>query len=43
MDIQLLRKRQKELKLTYQQLADKAGVSKRTIEDIFRGLQLHPV
>ena len=42
MDIQLLRKRQKELKLTYQQLADKAGVSKRTIEDIFRGFTTSP-
>lgn len=42
MDIQQWKKRQKELNLTYQQIADKAGVSKRTIEDIFRGFTTSP-
>lgn len=42
MDIKQWKMRQKELKMTYQQIADKAGVSKRTIEDIFRGYTLTP-
>ena len=37
MDIQLWKKRKKELKLTHDQLAEKSGISRRTIAGIFSG------
>lgn len=37
MDIQLWKKRKKELHLTHDQLAEKSGVSRRTIAGIFSG------
>lgn len=42
MDLELWKKRRKELGLRYDDLAEKAGVSKRTIEDIFRGYTTAP-
>ena len=42
MDLKKWQTRRKELKLTYEELAKKAGVSKRTIEDIFRGYTTTP-
>lgn len=42
MDLKLWQTKRKELKLTYEELAKKAGVSKRTIEDIFRGYTTTP-
>lgn len=42
MDITAWKKRKKELKWNYQKIADEAGVSKRTIEDIFRGFTTTP-
>ena len=42
MDLELWKKRKKELHLNYEKLAEKSGVSKRTIEDIFRGFTTTP-
>lgn len=42
MDLQLWKKKRKELKLNYEDLAKLANVSKRTIEDIFRGYTTSP-
>ena len=42
MDLELWKKRRKELGLRYEDLAQKSGVSKRTIEDIFRGYTTTP-
>lgn len=42
MDIQLWKKRRKDLKLNYEELSKLSGVSKRTIEDIFRGFTVAP-
>lgn len=41
-NLQLWKSRKKELKLNYAQIAEIAGVSKRTIEDIFRGFTTDP-
>lgn len=42
MDLELWKKRRKELGLRYEDLAEKSGVSKRSIEDIFRGYTTTP-
>ena len=42
MDLELWKKRRKELGLRYEDLAEKSGVSKRSIEDIFRGYTTSP-
>lgn len=43
MDLDLWKKRYKELHFkNYEELAEKAGVSKRTIEDVFRGYTTSP-
>lgn len=42
MDLELWKKRRKELGLRYEDLAAKSGVSKRSIEDIFRGYTTTP-
>ena len=41
-NLQLWKAKKKELHLNYEQIAAKAGVSKRTIEDIFRGYTTDP-
>lgn len=42
MNLELWKKKRKELKLKYEDLANLAHVSKRTIEDIFRGYTTSP-
>lgn len=42
MDLELWKKKRKELKLRYEDLAQKAGISKRSVEDIFRGYTTKP-
>lgn len=42
MDLELWKKRKSELHLNYEKLAKISGVSKRTIEDIFRGFTTTP-
>ena len=42
MDITVWKNRKKELHLNYDEIAQKAGVSKRTVEDIFRGYTTTP-
>ena len=42
MDLELWKKRKKELHLNNEELAKLAGVSKRTIEDVFRGFTATP-
>lgn len=42
MDLELWKRRRKELGLRYEDLAEKSGVSKRSIEDIFRGYTTTP-
>lgn len=42
MDLNLWKSKRKELNLRYEDLAKAAGVSKRTIEDIFRGYTSNP-
>lgn len=42
MDILTLKQRKKELKITNDELSEKSGIPKRTIEDIFRGATKNP-
>ena len=42
MDILALKNRKKELKMTLDELSEKSGIAKRTIEDIFRGATKNP-
>ena len=42
MNLELWKKRKKELKLNYSELAELSGVSKRTVEDLFRGFTKNP-
>lgn len=42
MNLNLWKKRKKELHLNYDKIAEKAGISKRTVEDIFRGYTTTP-
>lgn len=42
MDIELYKKIKKEKKLTMNDIAERAGISKRTIEDIFAGRARYP-
>jgi transcriptional regulator with XRE-family HTH domain len=42
MDILALKNRKKELKMTLDELSEKSGIPKRTIEDIFRGATKNP-
>ena len=42
MDILALKNRKKELKMTLDELSEKSGTAKRTIEDIFRGATKNP-
>lgn len=42
MDLELWKKKRKELNLRYEDLAQKAGISKRSVEDIFRGYTTKP-
>ena len=37
MDIEVLRKRKKELKMTFDEMSEKSGIPKRTLEAIFVG------
>ena len=41
-DLELWKKRKKELHLNYALIAEHAGVSKRSVEDIFRGYTMNP-
>lgn len=41
-DIKRLKKRKKELHLTFDQLAEKSGIAKNTLYDIFRGITQNP-
>lgn len=42
MKLELWKKRKKELKLNYAEIAELSGVSKRTVEDLFRGFTQNP-
>lgn len=42
MDILLMKSRKKQLKITLDELSEKSGIPKRTIEDIFRGATKNP-
>ena len=42
MDIEQLKKRRKELKMTYEELAIKSGIPLRTLENIFHGVTKNP-
>lgn len=42
MNLELWKKRKKELKLNYTEIAELSGVSKRTVEDLFRGFTKNP-
>ena len=42
MTIEALKQRKKELKMTLQEISDKSGIPKRTVDDIFRGYTKHP-
>ena len=42
MDIEPYKNKKKELKLTNEEIAKKAGISKRTVEDFFRGYTKNP-
>ena len=42
MDLELWKKRKKELKLTYQRISNLSGIPNRTIEDIFAGKTPNP-
>lgn len=42
MDIEYLKNRKKQIKMTLDELSLKSGIPKRTIEDIFRGSTKHP-
>ncbi len=42
MNIEPYKKRKKELKLTNSDIAERSGISKRTVEDFFRGFTEHP-
>lgn len=42
MDISVMKTRKKELKMTLDELSEKSGIPKRTIEDIFRGATKNP-
>lgn len=42
MDLELWKKKRKELNLRYEDLAQKAGISKCSIENIFRGYTTKP-
>ena len=42
MDLNLWKKRKKEMHLNYDKIATQAGISKRTVEDIFRGYTTTP-
>ena len=42
MDISILKKRKKELKMTLDEISEKSGIPKRTLEDIFRGKTQNP-
>ena len=41
-NIEILKERKKEMKLTLDDLSKKSGVAKRTLEDIFRGATKNP-
>ena len=42
MDIEYLKKIKKQKKMTLDEISEKSGIPKRTIEDIFRGATKHP-
>ena len=42
MDIELYKRIKKEKNLTMNDIAEKAGISKRTLEDVFSGRAPHP-
>ncbi len=42
MDLELWKQRKKELHLNYDKIAELAGISKRSVEDIFRGYTITP-
>lgn len=42
MNIELYKRIKKEKKLTMNDIAEKAGISKRTLEDVFSGRAPHP-
>ena len=42
MNLELWKQRKKDLHLNYEQIAELSGVSKRSIEDIFRGYTTTP-
>ena len=42
MEISILKARKKELKMTLDDIAEKSGIPKRTLEDIFRGATKNP-
>lgn len=42
MNIEQLQLRRKELKMTLDELSEKSGIAKRTLEDIFRGATKNP-
>jgi transcriptional regulator with XRE-family HTH domain len=41
-DIETLKTIKKQKKMTLQDIADRSGIPKRTLEDIFRGYTRHP-
>ena len=42
MDLQTLKARKKELKITLQEISDLSGIPKRTVDDIFSGKTANP-
>ena len=42
MDLQTLKTRKKELKMTLQKISDISGIPKRTVDDIFSGKTTNP-
>lgn len=42
MDIETLKQRKKELKITLDELSSTSGIAKRTLEDVFRGKTKNP-
>ena len=42
MDISIMKARKKELKMTLDEISERSGIPKRTLEDIFRGATKNP-